>query len=1256
MRIVIDLQAAQSESRLRGIGRYSLALAQAIAKNAGKHDIWLALNSCFPDTIESLRFSFKDLIPEQQIKIFHTNRPSAEYYLENIRNSNISKKLRSSFIHNLSPDIIHISSLFEGLIDNAVSSISFTDHFPLTSVTLYDLIPLIFSKDYLQNSNISQYYYKKLQDLKKANLLLAISSSAKQEAIDLLSIDSDRIINCSAGVCQQFKPIKISEKDRSDIKKSYGINKKFILYVGDFDHRKNIHGLIEAFSLLTGDLREKYQLVIVGNANDDIRKNIFLIANRFFLKKNEIIITGYIKDTQLSILYNLCHLFILPSLREGLGLPLLEAMACEAVVIASNTSSIPEIIDCKDALFDPTKPNQIAKKMKEGLTNEAFRNFIKEHGKIQSKKFTWDITAKKVLESYETLEKNNKKRYFKESYFPSVKIKMAFVSPLPPDKTGIANYSLKLLPELARFYDIVIIVEKVSIFNDWPIANFTIQDSDWFIQHASSFDIILYQLGNSYFNYYMFKLLELFPGIVVLHDFFFSDVLHFASNINVEERFIFLRALYYSHGHSALLYNKEKGNKAAIKLFPCNFQVLEKATGIIVHSQTAVDLLQKWYKTNNPIFIQKIPQLFLNYQKKDRKSAREKLGFSDNDFLVCSFGFITPSKLIHRICLSLKNSQLFNKSNFHLVFVGEILVHNYGVKLVKIIKKNQLYQKISITHFVSSELFANYLSAADLAIQLRTHSRGETSSCIINCLAAGIPTIVNNHGSSREFPNEVLYKLNENFTDIELERAIIHLYNNYELRNQISHKAINYIKKYHHPTNVGEKYTEIIQYFFKNNPNFLEKKLIKNLAKNDFLKIVDDSIMVATASNIAANRLSIGLSQLLIDITTLVNIDLKSGIQRVVRGILISLLNSPPEGFRIEPIYLSNKTHYRYARNYVAQILEIEKQIFEDSIVEVNSEDIFLGLDLCIDAIPLSKPILQNWRVLGIKFYFIVYDLLPVLCPDFFFHYMENNFLSWVKITAEIADGMICISKQVAEEYLTFFKNSNSRLTELKLGFFHLGSNIEATLPSSGNLDKNLLKKISSRQSFLSVGTIEPRKGYWQLINAFTQLWLKNYDLNLIIVGKQGWMVEKIIYGILKHPEYGKRLIWLKDASDELLREIYLHTTALILASEGEGFGLPIIESAQYNLNIIVRDIPVFREVAGKNAFYFKGLKASDLAKAIEDWLGLYAKGNIPKTQNMKWLTWEESTQMLLDVIFQNRWLKEVGKFSSRLDFERNFL
>ena len=98
------------------------------------------------------------------------------------------------------------------------------------------------------------------------------------------------------------------------------------------------------------------------------------------------------------------------------------------------------------------------------------------------------------------------------------------------------------------------------------------------------------------------------------------------------------------------------------------------------------------------------------------------------------------------------------------------------------------------------------------------------------------------------------------------------------------------------------------------------------------------------------------------------------------------------------------------------------------------------------------------------------------------------------------------------------------------------------------------------------------------------------------------------------------------------------------------------MSTAQYNLNIIVRDIPVFREVAGKNAFYFKGLKASDLAKAIEDWLGLYAKGNIPKTQNMKWLTWEESTQMLLDVIFQNRWLKEVEKFSSRLDFERNFL
>jgi len=165
------------------------------------------------------------------------------------------------------------------------------------------------------------------------------------------------------------------------------------------------------------------------------------------------------------------------------------------------------------------------------------------------------------------------------------------------------------------------------------------------------------------------------------------------------------------------------------------------------------------------------------------------------------------------------------------------------------------------------------------------------------------------------------------------------------------------------------------------------------------------------------------------------------------------------------------------------------------------------------------------------------------------------------------------------------------------------------------------------------VGTIEPRKAHAQVLQAFEALWQDHYDLNLVIVGKQGWMVERIIDQLRAHPELNRRLFWLDGVSDEYLDEIYAASTCLIAASEGEGFGLPLIEAAQRKIPIIVRDIPVFREVAGEHAFYFEGDEPKALAIAIEEWVALHEKNNHPKSDDMPWLTWKESAPTLLQCL-----------------------
>ena len=133
------------------------------------------------------------------------------------------------------------------------------------------------------------------------------------------------------------------------------------------------------------------------------------------------------------------------------------------------------------------------------------------------------------------------------------------------------------------------------------------------------------------------------------------------------------------------------------------------------------------------------------------------------------------------------------------------------------------------------------------------------------------------------------------------------------------------------------------------------------------------------------------------------------------------------------------------------------------------------------------------------------------------------------------------------------------------------------------------------------VGTIEPRKGHMQVLDAFDQLWSQGMDINLIIAGAEGWRhlrqdmrrtIPQIVARLRSHRERGRRLFWVNGPSDEYLEKIYATSSCLIAASEGEGFGLPLIEAARHKLPIIARDIPVFREVAGEHALLFRRQKA----------------------------------------------------------------
>ena len=402
MRIAIDMQGAQSESRFRGIGRYSMAFAQAVVRNRGKHDVILVLSSLYPETIKPFRDTFQDLLPQENILVWSVPGPVREDHLENTKRREVAELIREAFFANLQADIVHICSFIEGYSQNSVNSIGCFDNTCPISVTLYDIIPLVNARDYLQtNPPFAKYYQRKIEHIKQAKHFLAISGFSRQEAITHLGLSDLTCINVSTATDQHFMPKLSTEAENQKLFKKIGLTRAFLLCAGAGDPRKNLIRLIQAYAKLPMSLRIGHQLLLVGKMLDQEVVLFKNCARSAGLQPDELLIFGYVTEGELVQLYNLCKLYVFPSWYEGFGLPALEAMSCGAPVIASHATSLPEVVGLDAAMFNPLDVNAIAQKMQQALEDDTFRNMLKVHGLQQAKLFSWNDTAKRAILAWE---------------------------------------------------------------------------------------------------------------------------------------------------------------------------------------------------------------------------------------------------------------------------------------------------------------------------------------------------------------------------------------------------------------------------------------------------------------------------------------------------------------------------------------------------------------------------------------------------------------------------------------------------------------------------------------------------------------------------------------------------------------------------------------------------------------------------------------------------------------------------------------
>lgn len=1248
MRILIDLQGAQSiGSRHRGIGRYSLALTEGLIRLRSNHEIVIALNGQFPDAVESLRDHFDGLIDQRQLRVWSSLAGTAEsHHGADPWRRRAAERLRESFIAQQRPDIVLVTSLFEGLVDNTVSSVGLLAHTPRTAVVLYDLIPLVNRKLYLDNPTVEAWYERKVQQLRRADVLLAISESSRREALDHLGVPDDACITISTAADPRFKPMALSVDVAAAVRRRHGIRHPFVMYTGGIDHRKNIEGLIRAYARLPATLRACHQLAVVCSIQEPDRQRLAALATTSGLAADELVLTGFVSDDDLLALYNLCALFVFPSWHEGFGLPALEAMSCGRPVIAAATSSLPEVVGNPEALFDPFSDEDMAQHIGCVLSDAALSARLARSGLEQAHRFSWELTARRALTAMEQVVPAVPEQAARAaSARPRARPTMAFVSPLQPERTGIADFNAELLPELARHYDITLITPQADVSDPSARANLPVHTPEWFLRHAERFERVMYHMGNSQFHSHMFDLMRRVPGAVVLHDFYLGHLvehMHGTGKWPGEQ----CASLHRNHGYPAVArWLRPDGREAVTWDYPCNLDVVQNAVGVIVHSNAARELAAQWHGRACADAWAVVPQLRARVLPMDRAVAREALGLAPDEFVVCSFGQIGATKLSLRLVDAFQRASDGVSRTGVLRLVGANEAGDYGARLNRAIADPRTTGRIQLTGWTSELGYRQHLAAADIAVQLRTQSRGETSRAVLDCMAAGLATVINRHGSATELGMDAVLSVPDEFTGDELAHALSTLRDDPALRQRLGAKALQRVRDGHQPRLCAAAYAQAIEGFYALGTRLDMSPAASHLANvSTDVRSAADWLEVARAA--ALNTpLSPRSPELLVDVSVLSKVDAKTGIQRVVRAVLARWLAQPPVGYRVEPVYAAKDGVYRYARRCTTRFLGGPDSALADPEIDAHAGDRLVLLDFQPNMLPTHLAAHRSLRQRGVDVRFVIYDLLPVQMPERFPDGTAAAHQSWLSASAE-SDGVVCISRAVADEYLEWLQIfGQPRGRDFKVDWFHLGANLDASKPSRG-LPRDaeaFVTRLRRDTAVLVVGTVEPRKRQDLVLQAMERRWAQGGAELLIVVGKEGWDTASLVSRLRSHRELGKRFFWFEQASDEWLTLLYTHCRGLIAASEGEGFGLTLVEAQAHGLPVLARDLPVFREVAGDSATYFPSDRpdtANALDTILQSWLSAIGDRSRPRPTPRLPQSWDASAQDLLDCIVGARQYK----------------
>jgi glycosyltransferase involved in cell wall biosynthesis len=660
-----------------------------------------------------------------------------------------------------------------------------------TIAVLYDLIPGLMPDLYFKTPVDRLNYQARLCALGSLDWLLAISQTSADDVVELIGFDRRRITVIGAGADRRFRspaqsPGAVAGEliDRGLVP---GLRPGYVFFPTGLDPRKNIERTVEAYGRLPAEVRERHQLVVTCRLGEHGRHYLTDLASRAGVT-DTFLVTGYVSDELLCRLYQGAHLVVFPSLYEGFGLPVLEAMTCGAPVIVADSSSLPEVQTIAEARFDPASVSAIAGAMTRALGDGELLRRLRMQ---ELPPFSWDRAANLTGGVIDDLLGRLRAR---AGTGPASRARrrnrLALVGPMSPQRGETATYVHRLAAELQYQCDLSIFVGSGIEDIDAPEGAVVelISHFEPISRGGGAFDRVLYVLGSGASSVPVLEALRLAPGWVLLHDVRLSELYGHLHRIDPERLTggtvgATLAALYPGRYRPAVeqmaTIAPDVADRFGILL---TREVTTRAERVLVHSRYEASLVGLDSGVD-PIVAFGLPCPDLDGVDFSEVGGRRPI--------VSSFGELPPPAQLENLVagMAVVRRQV---PEARLRFVGPP-AGGQGSHLAELARQAGVAGAVELIDPVDEEGHVAARVETTVAVQLQAPGAA-TAATVAELLAFGVPTVVADVGPMTELADDVVVKVDLNSTPTDLGHVIAALLGDDDHRSARSQAAKDHAK------------------------------------------------------------------------------------------------------------------------------------------------------------------------------------------------------------------------------------------------------------------------------------------------------------------------------------------------------------------------------------------------------------------------------------------------------------------------------